>query len=219
MTEPPVWLPSASGSMPAATAAAEPDDEPPGVCARLRGLRVSRGLERREFGGDGLAEDDAAGAPDQHDHRGIGLRPVAGIDRRAVGGRQVGRVEDVLDADRKPAQRLARASCGASARCRAASISSAAKAPISLLVRGDRLARRDRSRRAARRAPASMRRARSRAESIRPGRRSARRSARSTRRAGGTMKNAVVAATGQAMSTGLHPAVAENWLGNRDRGR
>ena len=31
MTEPPVWLPKASGSMPAATAAAEPDDEPPGV--------------------------------------------------------------------------------------------------------------------------------------------------------------------------------------------
>ena len=43
MTEPPVWLPSATGSMPAATAAAEPDDDPPGVCARLRGLRVPAG--------------------------------------------------------------------------------------------------------------------------------------------------------------------------------
>ena len=43
MTEPPVWLPSASGSIPAATAAAEPDDEPPGVWARLRGLRVRAG--------------------------------------------------------------------------------------------------------------------------------------------------------------------------------
>ncbi len=33
MTEPPVWLPTAIGSMPAATAAAEPDEEPPGVCS------------------------------------------------------------------------------------------------------------------------------------------------------------------------------------------
>ena len=43
ITEPPVWLPIAIGSMPAATAAHEPDDEPPGVCARLCGLRVSAG--------------------------------------------------------------------------------------------------------------------------------------------------------------------------------
>jgi hypothetical protein len=43
ITEPPVWLPSASGSMPAATAAAEPEDEPPGVCAGLCGLRVAAG--------------------------------------------------------------------------------------------------------------------------------------------------------------------------------
>ena len=43
MTEPPVWLPSAIGTMPAATAAAEPEDDPPGVCARLRGLRVPAG--------------------------------------------------------------------------------------------------------------------------------------------------------------------------------
>ena len=43
ITEPPVWLPVASGSMPAATAAAEPDEEPPGVCPGLRGLRVLPG--------------------------------------------------------------------------------------------------------------------------------------------------------------------------------
>ncbi len=30
--------------MPAATAAAEPDEEPPGVCSRLRGLRVTPGV-------------------------------------------------------------------------------------------------------------------------------------------------------------------------------
>ena len=32
ITEPPVCVPSASGIMPAATAAAEPEDDPPGVC-------------------------------------------------------------------------------------------------------------------------------------------------------------------------------------------
>ena len=38
--EPPVSLPSAAGTMPAATAAAEPPEEPPGVLARRQGLRV-----------------------------------------------------------------------------------------------------------------------------------------------------------------------------------
>ena len=41
--EPLVCEPIASGTMPAATAAAEPDDEPPGVRARSRGLRVLPG--------------------------------------------------------------------------------------------------------------------------------------------------------------------------------
>ena len=45
-TEPPPSLPSASGTMPAATAAAEPALEPPGVSAVFHGLRVvgNRGL-------------------------------------------------------------------------------------------------------------------------------------------------------------------------------
>src|SRR5215203_2141258 len=43
MIEPPVWVPSASGTMPAPTAAADPDDEPPGVWPGLRGLRVGVG--------------------------------------------------------------------------------------------------------------------------------------------------------------------------------
>src|SRR5919198_590826 len=45
MTEPAVWLPSASGTMCAATAAAEPLEEPPGVCSGLCGLRVLPGLK------------------------------------------------------------------------------------------------------------------------------------------------------------------------------
>src|SRR5580692_12594976 len=40
ITEPAVWVPNAIGSIPAATAAHDPDDEPPGVWARLCGLRV-----------------------------------------------------------------------------------------------------------------------------------------------------------------------------------
>ena len=40
IVEPPVCVPSASGTMPSATAAPEPDDEPPGVRAWSQGLRV-----------------------------------------------------------------------------------------------------------------------------------------------------------------------------------
>ena len=43
MTEPAVWLPNASGTMLSPTAAAEPLDEPPGVCAGLCGLAVLPG--------------------------------------------------------------------------------------------------------------------------------------------------------------------------------
>src|SRR5215813_1424458 len=43
ITDPPVWLPNASGTMPAATAAADPLDDPPGVCSGLWGLRVLPG--------------------------------------------------------------------------------------------------------------------------------------------------------------------------------
>jgi hypothetical protein len=38
--EPPVSLPSAAGTMPAATAAADPPDEPPAMRAASHGLRV-----------------------------------------------------------------------------------------------------------------------------------------------------------------------------------
>jgi hypothetical protein len=41
MVEPPVWVPNAIGTMPVATAAAEPEEVPPGVCARLCGFLVA----------------------------------------------------------------------------------------------------------------------------------------------------------------------------------
>ena len=43
MTEPLVWVPTASGTMRAATAAALPEDEPPGVRAGSCGLHVGPG--------------------------------------------------------------------------------------------------------------------------------------------------------------------------------
>ncbi len=66
-TEPPPSLPSASGQMPAATAAAEPALDPPGVQVEVPG--IAGGREERvvaeaaiaEFGRVGLAEDDRAG--------------------------------------------------------------------------------------------------------------------------------------------------------------
>ena len=42
-TEATVCVPTAAGAMPAATAAAEPELDPPGVCARLWGLRAGEG--------------------------------------------------------------------------------------------------------------------------------------------------------------------------------
>ena len=43
--DPAVCVPSASGTMPAATAAAEPLDEPPGVCAMFHGFAVGPGVK------------------------------------------------------------------------------------------------------------------------------------------------------------------------------
>ncbi len=44
ITDPAVWLPRASGTIPSATAAAEPLDEPPGVREGSRGFRVFPGV-------------------------------------------------------------------------------------------------------------------------------------------------------------------------------
>src|SRR3954452_7836355 len=45
MIEPPTWVPTAAGTMLAPTAAAEPDEEPPGVRALSNGLVVGPGCE------------------------------------------------------------------------------------------------------------------------------------------------------------------------------
>ena len=43
MIDPPVCVPNATGTMKSATAAADPLEDPPGVCARLRGFAVGPG--------------------------------------------------------------------------------------------------------------------------------------------------------------------------------
>ena len=83
-----------------------------GRAARRAARRVRRivrmdgfpGMAVGEFGRHRLAEDDPAGGADQRDAGGIGKGPVAAVDRRAVLGRHVDRVDDVLDPDRNPGQ-------------------------------------------------------------------------------------------------------------------
>ena len=53
-----------------------------------------------ELGRHRLAEDDARGGADQRNAGRVGKGPMVGVDRRAVSGRHVDRVDDVLDPDR-----------------------------------------------------------------------------------------------------------------------
>ena len=57
ITEPMVCVPSASVHSPAATAAAEPLLEPPGVCAVVDGVARRPRCKVGKFGGDGLAQN------------------------------------------------------------------------------------------------------------------------------------------------------------------
>ena len=104
IVEPPVWVPSPTGTWKSATAAAEPLDEPPGVCAGLCGWTVSRGSRLANSVVTVLPRMTPAGGADQRDAGGVGKGPVAAVDRRAVLGRHVDRVDDVLDPDRNPGQ-------------------------------------------------------------------------------------------------------------------
>src|SRR3954468_4285864 len=60
-----------------------------------------------EFGSDGLAKDYGAGRARDRDTGGITGRSVALVDRRAHLGRQIERVDHVLDADWHAMQRTA----------------------------------------------------------------------------------------------------------------
>ena len=65
-------------------------------------------MERRELRRDRLADDDGARGARQRNGRRIRGRPMVGIDRRAVAGRQVERIEQVLHRDRQPMQQSCR---------------------------------------------------------------------------------------------------------------
>ena len=80
--EPPVSVPIASGAMPAATHAAEPPLEPPGVRSRSHGLRVD--LKRRVLGRAAHGELVHVRAADEH---GVG-RAELRDDRRVVRRRE-----------------------------------------------------------------------------------------------------------------------------------
>ena len=162
---------------------------------------MARGLERSKFGGDGLAQDEPARALDQHDHRRVGLRPVAGIDRRAVRGGQFRRVEDVLDADGKPAQRQQRAlRLFGSLPCRVDA--ERGEGADVVLVRGDGLgAELDHGARSKGAGLDPAGKLERREHQYRPSISATIRSG--SRRAGGRMRNAVIAAIGRARQTAL----------------
>ena len=81
ITDPPVWVPSASGTMPAPTAAADPGREPPGVWPAWWGLRVRGGVERGEGRGGALAGNRGSRPPQGCDDGRVGPRLPALVER------------------------------------------------------------------------------------------------------------------------------------------
>jgi hypothetical protein len=100
-----VCEPIAPGTISAATAAAEPEDDPPGGVIRV--VRIS-GLARIEVGVLGrhrLAEDHGSCRPQPRHGRRIAARRAAGPQFRSEFRRHVAGVEDILDADGHAMQR------------------------------------------------------------------------------------------------------------------
>ena len=109
--DPPVSEPSASGARLAATAAAEPPDEPPGTRASSQGLSVGPyalilcGRAHRELVHVGLAEENRAGLLEAAYDRGI-IRGPERPQHPAPAGRWLPLDADqVLDRYRNPRQR------------------------------------------------------------------------------------------------------------------
>src|SRR3990172_6619573 len=69
-------------------------------------VRIARlvGMTRRKLGGNGLAEDPAAGFAHLRHARRITRRPVTAVDWRTVLGRHVAGVDYVFHADRNAVQ-------------------------------------------------------------------------------------------------------------------
>ena len=110
-SEPPMSLPSATGSMSSASATAAPPLDPPrrqplveGVARRAEHFVVGLRAEA-EFRHVGLADDDGAGGAHALDDVAVLLRHEIGEDARAEGGAQALRQRQVLDRDRQAEQR------------------------------------------------------------------------------------------------------------------
>ena len=108
--EPMPSLPCATGTMPAATAAADPPDEPPGVRAGSHGLRVMPKVEsvvpKTHSSGTRVMPTTTAPAVAQPAHDLVVLRPAGpGRCPRAVPHRLARDGDVVLDRDRDAGER------------------------------------------------------------------------------------------------------------------
>jgi len=93
--------------MPAATAAAEPEEDPPGECSRFKGLRVRAGVHVGKFGRHRLAHDHRPRFTQETDNRGVSRGTAPGVQHRPVLRRHIRRIDDVLHADGGPGKREA----------------------------------------------------------------------------------------------------------------
>src|SRR5499433_3823244 len=100
MVEPNTCVPSAVLTMPATTPAAEPLLDPPGVRRRSWGLRVPRGSVEANSVVTVFPTMTAPASRSAATLAPSRSEPEAGEQRRAVFGRHVGGLDDVLDADR-----------------------------------------------------------------------------------------------------------------------
>ena len=105
MIDPAVCVPTASGTWKSATAAADPDDDPPGVCSGWRGLRVFPGPKKASSVVTVLPSMMAPAALSSANDESVSAGSTSGEDRRSEFGRKIAGVDDVLDADRDSAQR------------------------------------------------------------------------------------------------------------------
>ena len=110
-SEPPRSVPSASGSMPQASATAAPPLLPPQVLLEVVGVarraeqRVERLRARAEFRRVGLADDDRAGAAHAVDVELVRCRDEVAVQRGAERRAQPARQAQILDRDRQAVQR------------------------------------------------------------------------------------------------------------------
>ena len=106
-TEPLVWVPRASGTMPAATAAADPLEDPPGVCPGERGIPCRARVVVRIRGGVCLACQDAAERVQRADELAVLSRDPAPLRGAAPLRGHAGSVEDILGPVGRAVQRAA----------------------------------------------------------------------------------------------------------------